>query len=89
MTPALTVVPVTTAPLAERVQALQAQARELAAEHVAHFLAQLDEVAALAAEIATGGEAYSPGVKETARQVADQAPQAALNIRAIVGRSAS
>lgn len=75
------------AALADRVAALQAQARSLAAEHVEQFLTALDQVARLGAEIAVGGDAYSPGIRETARQIADQAPQAALNVRALLGRA--
>jgi hypothetical protein len=62
-----------TAPLdiSRQVQLLQAQARTLAREHVSALESALTQVAAMSAEIAAGGEAYPPGVREVARRLAE------------------
>lgn len=55
----------------QRVRRLQASARALAADHVEAFAEAMADLETLAAEIATGGDAYSVGVRELARTLAE------------------
>ena len=55
---------------AERIRRLQWEASVLAAEQTEQFGADLAEMAARAAEIAEGGDAYPPGVRELASRIA-------------------
>ncbi len=89
--PILTVVPansdgLTIESLAGRIQRLQAEARGLAREQIAALEAKLTEAAALAEEIALGGEAYPVGVREIARRLAEETPRAAQNMAVIMTR---
>ena len=58
-------------PIAERIATLQAEARRLAREHVDAMTDAMETLRALASEIEGGGDAYSVGVREVARQVAE------------------
>jgi hypothetical protein len=73
--------------LAERVRRLQDEAKGLARQHVQALEAALAEVEAIAAEIAGGGDAYPPGVRDIARRLAEDCDQRAQTIEAIVGRT--
>jgi hypothetical protein len=72
--------------LAGRVLQLQAEARRLAREHIAGLEASLLRTQVLADEIAQGGEAYPPGVRDIARRLAQDSTAKALMIDAIMGR---
>lgn len=89
MTPSLSVV--TRVPtgetLSERVRRLQAEARQLAREHVLALTAAMAELEAMAAEIAAGGDAYPPGVRDLARRFAEECEARAQTIEALNGRS--
>tara|TARA_R110002124_G_scaffold60974_2_gene167185 strand:- start:252 stop:554 length:303 start_codon:yes stop_codon:yes gene_type:complete len=65
----------------ERVRRLQAEARALALEQVE----ALD--AALAREIADGGDAYPVGARDMAARLADDLPKRADSLRAVVNRT--
>ncbi len=54
----------------ERIRRLQWEASVLAAEHAEAFGADLMAMAVRAREIAEGGEAYPPGVRELAARIA-------------------
>jgi hypothetical protein len=58
--------------VAERVRRLQTEARSLARDHVASMVAAMADLERLADEIAKGGEAYPAGVREAARQLAEE-----------------
>jgi len=73
--------------VAERMQALQAEARRLATDHAGGMLAALTDLQALAAEIAAGGEAYPPGVRAVARDVAMACERHGQTLQAINGRA--
>lgn len=75
-------------PLCERVRRLQAEAREVAREHVTALEMALVGVARLANEIADGGEAYPVGARELARQLIADAEGRAATLEAILGRVA-
>jgi hypothetical protein len=67
----LTVVPNTPETPAARAHRLLAEAREAAGEQVAALEQALATVAGLATEIAEGGEAYSPGVRDLCRRLVE------------------
>lgn len=71
---------------AERVKRLQAEARALALEQVEALEKALTAAAAVAREIADGGDAYPVGARDMAARLASDLPSKAETIRAIVGR---
>ena len=72
--------------LADRVRRLQAEAQGLAREHVAALQASIVATERLAAEIAAGGEAYPPGIRDIARRLADDCAARAQIIATLAGR---
>ncbi len=56
--------------VADRINRLQWEARVLAAENAEGFAADMHAMAARALEIAGGGDAYPPGVRDLAARVA-------------------
>ena len=56
--------------VAQRVRRLQAEARQLARDHIQAFGAAMVDLERYAAEIADGGDAYAPGVRDLARRLA-------------------
>jgi hypothetical protein len=73
--------------VAQRVRRLQAEARALAREQVAELEVKLEEAAAIAAEIAEGGEAYPVGARELARRIAEDTPKTIQTFEAILYRA--
>ena len=57
--------------VAERVRRLQQEAKLLAKDHIRSLSAQMVVVEQMAAEIADGGEAYPPGVRELASRLVE------------------
>lgn len=84
-TTALAVVPTKT--VGQRVQALQAEARVLAREHVMALCTAIASAEALATEIAEGGDAYPPGVRDLARRFAEDAETRVQSLEAIAARN--
>jgi len=80
----------TTFPMAEtvaqKVRRLQAEARQLAKDHVKAFTDAMTDLEHLAAEIADGGEAYSPGIRDIARRLAEDLDSRAQTVEAISAR---
>lgn len=76
--------PVTTA---DRVKRLQMEARALAVEQVETLEKLLLEAAAMAQEIADGGDAYPVGARELAGRLASDLPAKAQTLKAVVSRS--
>lgn len=72
--------------VAQRIARLQAEARSLAAEHVGDLCVALDHVEKLAAEIADGGDAYPPGVRDIAMRLAEESHVKAQTITALMER---
>ena len=70
----------------ERVRRLQLEARALAVEQVEELERRLNDAAALAREIASGGDAYPVGAREIASRLAEDLPAKAETIKAIVSR---
>jgi len=73
---------------AQKTLRLRHEAQANAREHTAAFIEALTQVEALAAAIAAGGEAYSVGVRETARALAPDLEGARLNVTSILARAA-
>lgn len=76
----------TYAALGERVRRLQAEAEQLAREHIGMFTESLAQTRRIAEEIALGGEAYPPGVREIARRLAEESQAHVQALEAIVAR---
>lgn len=71
----------------ERVKRLQMEARALAVEQVEALENLLLQAAAMARDIADGGEAYPVGAREIATRLATDLPTRAETIKQIVGRA--
>lgn len=94
MSPALSVVvngPASAKPqtVAQRVRELQAEARQLAREHIHALTSAIAEAERLAAEIAEGGDAYPAGVRDLARRFVEDAEARIQTLEAITARSTS
>jgi hypothetical protein len=72
--------------LADRIERLQAEARNLAREQIVALEAKLKETASLALEISQGGDPYPVGVRELARRTAEDASRQAMTLTAIMSR---
>ena len=83
----LKIVPPKTETVAERVRRLQAEAKQLAKDHVKALSTAMVELEQLAAEIAEGGDAYSAGVREVARQLAEDLDSRVQTLEAISART--
>lgn len=73
--------------VAQRVRRLQAEARALASDHVATLARSMVDLSNMAADIAGGGDAYHPGTREAARQLADELESRLLTLTAIMSRT--
>jgi DNA-binding ferritin-like protein len=73
--------------VAERVRALQAEAKGLAREHVLELEHLLLQVEKMSAEIAEGGDAYPAGVRDIARRLAEECEAKVQTLEAIVSRA--
>jgi hypothetical protein len=72
--------------IAERVRRLSREARLLANDHVEILLARMAALTQTAAEIADGGEAYPPGVRDLARRTAEACQVRAQTLQTLAGR---
>jgi hypothetical protein len=73
--------------VAERIQRLQAEAKHLAKDHVKSLTAAMADLEAIAAEIADGGDAYPPGIRDIARRLAEDLDSRVQTIEAIAART--
>jgi hypothetical protein len=97
MSPSLSVVSdndlkhITAAPkaetVAERVRRLQAEAKQLAKDHIKALTTQISDLEVMAAEIAEGGDAYPPGVRDIARRLVEDCEARVQTLEAIVART--
>lgn len=83
----LTQITASTETVAQRVRRLQAEARQLAKDHVRTLTEAMVGLEALAAEIADGGEAYAPGVRDIARRLAEDLDSRVQTLEAIAART--
>ena len=93
MSPSLSVVanndlaPAKPETVAERVRKLQAEAKQLAKDHIHALTSAINEAERLAAEIAEGGDAYPAGVRDLARRFAEDAEARVQTLEAITARA--
>jgi ubiquinone biosynthesis protein UbiJ len=73
--------------VAERVRRLQAEARQLAKDHVRALSEAIADVERMAAEIAEGGDAYPPGVRDLARRFVEDCEARVQTLEAISART--
>jgi hypothetical protein len=73
--------------VAERVRRLQTEAKHLAKDHVRSLSAQMVAIEQMAAEIAEGGEAYPPGIRELASRLVEDLESRVQTLEAIVSRT--
>ena len=73
--------------VSERVRRLQSEARQLAKDHVKSLSAAMVQLEELAAEIAEGGDAYAPGIREVARQLVEDLDSRVQTLEAIAART--
>jgi hypothetical protein len=73
--------------VAQRVRRLQLEARTLAKDHIRALSTAMVEVETIAAEIAEGGDAYPPGVRDIARRLVEDCEARVQTLEAIVGRT--
>jgi len=72
--------------VSERVRRLQTEARTLAKEHILALQTALADVEVMAAEIAEGGDAYPPGVRDIARRLVEDCEARVRTLEAITMR---
>ena len=73
--------------VAQRVRRLQQEAKTLAKDHVRSLTASLMQVEELAAEIAEGGDAYPPGIRDLARRLVEDCELRVQTLEAISART--
>jgi hypothetical protein len=73
--------------VAERVRRLQAEAKQLAKDHIKALTAAIADLEVMAAEIAEGGDAYPPGVRDVARRLVEDCDSRVQTLEAIVART--
>ena len=73
--------------VAQRVRRLQQEAKQLAKDHIKALGTAIVEVETLAAEIAEGGDAYPPGVRDLARRLVEACEARVQTLEAIVART--
>lgn len=73
--------------VAERVRRLQAEAKQLAKDHVKALTSAMVDLEQLAAEIAEGGEAYAPGIRDVARRLVEDLDSRVQTLEAIAART--
>lgn len=72
--------------LSARIRDLQAEATSLAREHIDALAASLLAASRIADDIARGGDAYPPGVRDLARRLSEDNAARALTLEAIAAR---
>lgn len=73
--------------VAQRVRRLQAEARQLARDHVGGLVAAISDTQRMAAEIADGGDAYPAGVRDLARRFAEDCEARVNTLEALNART--
>jgi len=72
---------------ARRAQRLMGEAREAASEQIQALEASLQTVVEIAAEVASGGDAYPAGVRELARRLVEETQGRTRTLDAILHHS--
>lgn len=89
MSEAIARLPAKAETIGQRVRRLQIEARAAARDHMAQLNRAIVEVEMLAAEIADGGDAYPPGVRDVARRLVEDCELRVQTLEAIAARSGS
>ena len=71
---------------AERIRRMQSNAKALAREQIAAMTEAMLEVARMADEVATGGDAYPAGVREMANRLKADLENQAMSAEALLNR---
>ena len=71
---------------AERIRRMQSNAKALAREQIAAMTEAMLEVARMADEVATGGDAYPVGVREMASRLKADLENQAKSVEALINR---
>ncbi len=71
---------------AERIRRMQSNAKALAREQIAAMTEAMLEVAKMADEVATGGEAYPVGVREMCSRLRADLENQAKSVEALINR---
>jgi hypothetical protein len=71
----------------KRSPSLQLEAKTLAKDHIRALSTAMVEVETIAAEIAEGGDAYPPGVRDIARRLVEDCEARVQTLEAIVART--
>jgi len=72
--------------IADKIKRLRDEAQGHARLHAQDFVRALEELEALAGDIAVGGEAYPVGIRQAAKNIGPQLAGARLNVTALLGR---
>jgi hypothetical protein len=70
-----------------RIRRLQAEAKLLAKDHVAALGSAMADLGQLADEIANGGDAYAPGIRDLARRLSEELETRAQTLDALNART--
>jgi hypothetical protein len=70
-------------PLSHRMLRVRADAAQIAADHIGEFMVGIASTLTHAEDIADGGEAYSVGARDVARQLAMRLREAAQTLEAL------
>lgn len=73
--------------VAQRVRRLQQEAKGLAKDHIRSLNQAIVDVEHLAAEIAEGGDAYPPGIRDLARRLVEDCEARVQTLEAITART--
>lgn len=73
--------------VAQRIRRLQTEAKQLAKDHVKALTSAMTDLEQLAAEIAEGGDAYAPGIRDVARRLVEDLDARVQTIEAISART--
>ncbi|HXA40060.1 MAG TPA: hypothetical protein VNW53_13760 [Phenylobacterium sp.] len=73
--------------VAEHVRRLQAEARQLAKDHIGALIAAMSDAEKIAAEISEGGEAYPAGIRDLARRFVDDCEARVQTLEALTART--
>ncbi len=74
--------------VAQRVQRLQSEARQLARDHVRSLMQAIDDAAGIAQEVSMGGDAYPAGIRDLAARFVDDSASRLGNLESLLGKLA-
>lgn len=81
-----TVTPMRPETVAQRIKALQAEAKALTHDHITNMVAMMEIATIQAHEVADGGPVYPAGIRDLARRFAEDTEARILTITALLAR---